>query len=70
MAYPVLHDFIEKNHKNALYKKGEEYPKTNFKADPKRVAFLQKKHRKYKVAFLGSELKAAPAKAGGKDGAK
>jgi hypothetical protein len=59
MSYPVLYDFIEKNHENTFYKQGEQYPKDGFKEEPKRVAFLQKKHYKYRVAFLG---KAVPDK--------
>ncbi|PTY77357.1 hypothetical protein B5V89_14850 [Heyndrickxia sporothermodurans] len=55
--YKVLNDFIEKYHENTLYKKGEEYPKEGFKADPKRVAFLQTDKSKYKKAFLGPEIK-------------
>jgi hypothetical protein len=57
MKYPVLNDFIEKYHKNTLYKKGEEYPKEGFEADPERVAFLQSNKNRYGVAFLGPEIK-------------
>jgi hypothetical protein len=57
MKYPVLNDFIEKYHKNTLYKKGEIYPKEGFKADPERVAFLQSNKNRYGVAFLGPEIK-------------
>ncbi|NEY20505.1 hypothetical protein G4D61_11115 [Bacillus ginsengihumi] len=59
MGYKVLNDFIEKEHNNTLYKEGEEYPKQGFEADPDRVAYLQKKRNKYKIAFLGEEVKPA-----------
>jgi len=55
MKYPVLHDFIEKFHKGILYKKGEEYPKEGFQADPERVKYLQSDKNPYKKAFLGKE---------------
>ncbi len=70
MSYPVLHDFIEKTQSNTFYKKGDEYPKSGLTADPKRVSFLQKKSRKYKVVFLGAEINPAPAKAAPASGAK
>ncbi|OAT73758.1 hypothetical protein [Parageobacillus thermoglucosidasius] len=57
MKYPVLNDFIEKYHKNTLYKKGEIYPKEGFKADPERVKYLQSEKNKYKIPFLGPEIK-------------
>lgn len=57
MGYKVLADFIEKGHKDTLYREGEEYPKKGFKADPDRVAYLQTKKNKYKIAFLGDEVK-------------
>ena len=53
MKYPVLNDFIEKYHKNTLYKKGEIYPKEGFDADPERVKYLQSEKNKYKIPFLG-----------------
>jgi hypothetical protein len=56
--YYVLHDFIEKEHGNMLYKKGETYPKAGFQADPERVSLLQSNKNKYKKPFLGPELKA------------
>jgi hypothetical protein len=56
MPYPVLNDFVEENHNGLTYEKDELYPKTGFEADPERVAFLQKKHKKYNVAFLGEEV--------------
>jgi hypothetical protein len=57
MKYPVLNDFIEKFHKNMLYKKGETYPKEGFEADPERVKYLQSEKNKYKIPFLGPEIK-------------
>jgi hypothetical protein len=56
LKYPVLNDFVEKYHKDTLYKKGEMYPKDGFEADPERVAFLQSDKNKYKIAFLGSAI--------------
>ncbi|OIK11981.1 hypothetical protein BIV60_17155 [Bacillus sp. MUM 116] len=50
--YTVLNDFTEKEHKNTLYIKGEKYPKKGFKADSKRIIFLQSVHPGYGVAFL------------------
>lgn len=58
MSYQVLNEFIEKEHKGTLYSKGETYPKSGFKADPERVAYLQSEENPYKVAFLGPEIKA------------
>ncbi|PTY79625.1 hypothetical protein B5V89_05105 [Heyndrickxia sporothermodurans] len=62
MKCPVLHDFIEKEHKGLTYQKGEIYPKTGFEADPKRVAFLQTNKNKYKMVFLGPEINEEPKK--------
>jgi hypothetical protein len=57
MKYPVLNDFIEKFHEDKLYKKGEEYPKEGFEAEPKRVAFLQTDKNGYNKSFLGEVIK-------------
>lgn len=54
--FEVLNDFIEKEHKDLLYKAGETYPKAGFEADPKRVEYLQSNKNVYKKAFLGPEL--------------
>jgi|GEM_PF-1184967 len=62
MKYRVLHDFIEKQHKNTLYKKGEEYPKEGFKADPERVAYLQSNQNPYQIAFLASAVEEQESK--------
>ncbi|CAM4392369.1 hypothetical protein BAMA_15440 [Bacillus manliponensis] len=63
MAYKVLNDFIEKEHDNKFYRKGETYPKEGFKMVAKRVSFLQSIHPEYNVAFLEKSenvTKAAP----------
>lgn len=63
MAYKVLNDFIEKEHDNTFYKKGDMYPKEGFKEIARRVKFLQSIHPEYQVAFLekkGAVVKAAP----------
>lgn len=52
MIYNVLNDFIEKNHKNEVYRKGDTYPKQGFNADSNRIAFLQEVHLSYGVPFL------------------
>ncbi|CAM4400680.1 hypothetical protein BAMA_12585 [Bacillus manliponensis] len=52
MAYKVLNDFIEKEHDNTFYKKGDMYPKEGFKEIARRVKFLQSIHSEYNVAFL------------------
>lgn len=56
MKYPVLNDFIEKYHNDALYKKGDLYPKDGFEADPERVKYLQSDKNQYKIPFLDSAL--------------
>lgn len=60
--YEVLNTFIEKEHKGTTYKKGEIYPKEGFEANPDRVAYLQSKNKKYKVAFLSGLVKERAAK--------
>lgn len=55
--YNVVNDFKEKNHKGHVYRKGDLYPAKGFKADSKRVSFLQSKDNDYKKAFLGEEVK-------------
>lgn len=57
MKYKVINTFIEKQHKNTKYEEGKTYPKSGFKADPDRVAFLQTDKNRYKMAFLGEEIK-------------
>jgi hypothetical protein len=57
MAYKVINTFLEKNHENLVYNKGDVYPSEGFEADPKRVTFLRSKRNKYKIAFLGEEIK-------------
>lgn len=59
MSYVVNNEFIEKEHKNTLYRKGDTYPKKGFKADPDRVKYLQSDDNEYKTVFLGEEVKAA-----------
>lgn len=61
--FEVLNDFIEKEHKDLLYKAGETYPKAGFKADPKRVGYLQSNENIYNKAFLGPELEKEKNKA-------
>lgn len=68
--YEVINDFYEKHHKNTLYKKGETYPKEPYKADPERVAYLQKDENEYKVAFLGTEIKKESKKKSSKSDSK
>lgn len=57
MAYKVINDFYEKEHKNHLYRENHTYPKEGFKADPDRVKYLQSKDNPYEKAFLGEEVK-------------
>lgn len=52
MTYKVLNTFKENEHDGFVYQEGKSYPKEGYKADPKRVEFLQKKHPEYGVAFL------------------
>lgn len=52
MKYKVINEFIDKEHKDTLYKVGDIYPKKGFKVKKDRVTFLMKKHAEYKVAFL------------------
>lgn len=54
MAYPVLNTFKETEHDGHVYQKGATYPAEGFKETKKRVEFLQKKHKKYGVPFLGT----------------
>lgn len=56
MIYKVLNDFIEKNHKNEVYRKGDTYPKDGFKVDSNRIAFLQEVHPSYGVHFLDKPI--------------
>lgn len=57
MAYKVINTFLEKNHENLVYNKGDVYPAEGFEADPKRVTMLRSKRNKYKMSFLGQEIK-------------
>ncbi|MBH0159119.1 hypothetical protein IHV10_22370 [Fictibacillus sp. 5RED26] len=57
MNYKVLNTFVEVEHDNTLYEKGDVYPKENFKADPDRVSFLQSDKNRYNQSFLGKEIK-------------
>lgn len=57
--YLVLNDFIEKEHDGITYKKGEQYPKYDFKANSKRVKYLQSAENQYQIAFLGPKLEKA-----------
>jgi hypothetical protein len=57
VPYIVLHDFIEKEHENTHYKKGEIYPKEGFEANSKRVDFLLTDKNKYKKPFLKADEK-------------
>lgn len=57
MKYKVINTFIEKQHKNTKYEKGSTYPKSGFKSDPDRVAFLQTDKNQYNMAFIGEEIK-------------
>ncbi|MGN4782505.1 hypothetical protein [Bacillus cereus group sp. MYBK217-2] len=57
--YPVLNDFIEKEHNDITYKKGEQYPKEGFKSNAKRVKYLQSTENPYQIAFLGPKLEKA-----------
>lgn len=52
LVYTVLNDFSEKHHNNTVYRKGETYPKDDFKAKQDRVTFLQEVHPVYGVPFL------------------
>jgi hypothetical protein len=56
LKYQVVNEFIEKNHENTIYKKGEVYPKEGFTADPERVTLLQSSNNDYKKPFLGPEI--------------
>lgn len=61
--YKVLSTFKEKHHNGHIYNEDGNYPAEGFKADPKRVEFLQSVHPEYKVKFLGEEIKPVdPAK--------
>ncbi|MED3396204.1 MULTISPECIES: hypothetical protein [Bacillus cereus group] len=57
--YPVLNDFIETEHDGITYKKGEQYPKADFKSNSKRVKYLQSTENPYQIAFLGPKLEKA-----------
>ncbi|MEJ9124566.1 hypothetical protein P4I92_12705 [Bacillus cereus] len=57
--YQVLNDFIEKEHDDITYKKGEQYPKVGFKSNAKRVKYLQSTENPYQIAFLGPKLEKA-----------
>ncbi|MGE6550813.1 hypothetical protein ACQKFK_17835 [Bacillus mycoides] len=54
--YPVLNDFIEKEHDSITYKKSEQYPKSGFKDNAKRVKYLQSTENPYQIAFLEDKL--------------
>lgn len=56
MGNIVKNTFKEKHHNDTVYKTGDEYPKTGFKADPKRIEFLQKTHPEYGVQFLEGQV--------------
>lgn len=52
MKCKVLNNFREKEHDYTFYAKGETYPKEGFKANKKRVSYLQDIHPDYGVRFL------------------
>jgi hypothetical protein len=52
----VLNDFVEKFHKNTVYRKGDSYPHEGFEADSTRVEFLQEVHQEYGVPFLAKPV--------------
>jgi len=54
LTIKVLNTFKEKEHKGTIYQIGDTYPKGKFKADPKRVSFLQEEHPVYGVRFLST----------------
>lgn len=54
MNYKVLHLFKEKEHGDTIYSIGDPYPKEGFKANDKRVSFLQELNPVYGVRFLDS----------------
>ncbi|NEU29940.1 hypothetical protein GN156_04005 [bacterium LRH843] len=63
MSFKVLNNFREKGHNNTVYSVGDIYPAEGFKADEKRVSFLQEIHPVYCVRFLDSvEEEKAPEK--------
>lgn len=53
--YKALNTFKEVDHDGTVYEAGDPYPKEGFKAEKKRVAFLQDLHPEYGVRFLTSE---------------
>ncbi|MBO0586462.1 hypothetical protein [Sporosarcina sp. E16_8] len=55
--YPVINTFIANEHEKTKYNIGETYPKAGFKADAKRVKFLKSAENRWKVPFLGAEIK-------------
>jgi len=50
--YKVLNPFKDSKDGKRDYKKGDEYPKGDYKPTKKRIAELSKEHPKYKVAFI------------------
>jgi hypothetical protein len=53
--YKVINNFIDKQDKSILYKKGDVYPKGDYKPTKKRVAELTKVHPRHKCAFIVEE---------------
>jgi len=52
MFFKVLNDFKDTQHQHT-YKVGDDYPKEGYKAEEKRVAYLQSENPEYRMRFLG-----------------
>lgn len=53
--YKVINDFKDKLDEGTHYKKGDIYPKGDYKPTKKRIAELSKEHPQYKCAFIVEE---------------
>jgi hypothetical protein len=60
MTYKVINSFIDKEHKNTLYRVGDEYPKEGYKPTKARIAELSKEHPEYKRVFI-EKIKEEPS---------
>ena len=52
MAYKVINDFLDAENDKVLYKKGETYPKGDYKPTKKRIEALTAVHKDHGKAFI------------------
>lgn len=50
--YKVINDFIERNDGNAVYRKGEPFPREGYNPSDERIAVLSSKNNAYQKPFI------------------